>query len=611
MVSITLVLLPLVTLLVMQLKFLAYQNELITWSQRVAIWADIFLIAYLWPVILHPKDDWRAYWRDLITAYVPKRRVWLSFLLLLAGVILVLFGADEKLFYSGIVVLLISALSLIPLRGWKITSHTHKILVGVIILGAILLVVISIMIHIDNHVFFLLSLLLIILAVLWQPKAPRGGFALLLILLAGSLLPLSLLVVGEGLERLVIRSQKSPAQQTLFSKFVGDKRWLDLDEQILLAKPPKPETLAMIRSGEWKNALKQIEPINLKDRHLRNALLYNVILTGADLRGARLQGAKLYGANLQGAKLYGANLQGAYLYGTNLQNAYLIEANLQGAYLYGAQLQGAYLSVANLQGAYLSWANLQGAYLLGARLQGAYLYGANLQSAYLSGANLQGTYLEFAHFQGANLSGANLQGAKLYGANLQGANLRFANLYATDLEKANTSLIDARYLKWEALKEVDTNQLITELNEVVIKDPKYLQRVQANLKRATQPDAPILYMQSCLAAKTTPVECEKRYDSEKPEELEDFNEKQNAYLAQLSCESHEVALGIISILNGAKSSDSSELSRESLAAKLKQSLDDKNCEGLQLLNVEEKKKMESLIQSIMGKSKTLPETPKF
>ena len=64
-------------------------------------------------------------------------------------------------------------------------------------------------------------LLLIPVAVLWHPRAPRGSLALLLTLVLGLLLPLALLVDGERLERLVVRLQPgsgTPHAATLFSE---------------------------------------------------------------------------------------------------------------------------------------------------------------------------------------------------------------------------------------------------------------------------------------------------------------------------------------------------------------------------------------------------------
>ena len=68
-ISVTMLLLPLVTLLALQSRFLASRNESITWIQRSAIWLDVAVAFVLWPIIMHRNDDWCAYWRDLIRAY--------------------------------------------------------------------------------------------------------------------------------------------------------------------------------------------------------------------------------------------------------------------------------------------------------------------------------------------------------------------------------------------------------------------------------------------------------------------------------------------------------------------------------------------------------------
>jgi hypothetical protein len=57
MVAITLLVLPLATLLLLQLRFLAYQDQAVTWAQRVAVWFDIALVIALWPVIMDPDDS--------------------------------------------------------------------------------------------------------------------------------------------------------------------------------------------------------------------------------------------------------------------------------------------------------------------------------------------------------------------------------------------------------------------------------------------------------------------------------------------------------------------------------------------------------------------------
>ena len=138
MVSITMVLLPLITLLVLQLWFLAYQSEAVTWWQRGAIWLDTAMIAILWPVILHPRDDWGGYWRELMAAQVPRRRAWLALALLLAGFVLLFFGLTKISVFAGLGLLLVSALAVMPLRGWQATPRLLKVSAAGLVAAAIL-----------------------------------------------------------------------------------------------------------------------------------------------------------------------------------------------------------------------------------------------------------------------------------------------------------------------------------------------------------------------------------------------------------------------------------------------------------------------------------------
>ena len=104
----------------------------------------------------------------------------------------------------------------------------------------------------------------------------------------------------------------------------------------------------------WKTLAKG----KLKDGQLQGAFLQEAQLQGAQLNSAQLQGADLSKAQLQGAELNYANLQGADLRGAQLQGADLSYANLQGADLRGAQLQGAKLEAVQLQGADLASAEV-------------------------------------------------------------------------------------------------------------------------------------------------------------------------------------------------------------------------------------------------------------
>jgi uncharacterized protein YjbI with pentapeptide repeats len=184
---------------------------------------------------------------------------------------------------------------------------------------------------------------------------------------------------------------------------------------------------------------------HLKCANLQGARLGLAQLQGASLEGARLQRASLIGARLQGAFLDQANLENASLDGAHLQGASLNRVHLEGVSLVGAQLQGASLNRVHLEGVSLESVSLQGVSLDEARLEGAslgLLHGASLEGAHLEGASLdrahlQGTLLKGAHLQGASLDGAHLQGASLDGAHLQGASLVNAQLAGASLRAVN------------------------------------------------------------------------------------------------------------------------------------------------------------------------------
>jgi uncharacterized protein YjbI with pentapeptide repeats len=129
--------------------------------------------------------------------------------------------------------------------------------------------------------------------------------------------------------------------------------------------------------------------------HLRNANL-----EAADLSWANFQGADLNPANLKGANLTGASLEGSNLNGASLKGADLTFAKLEGAKLRRADLEGAILVWASLEAANLAYTNLEWADLTNADLSFADLTGVeNLETAELggtdfTGAELTGTFLD-------------------------------------------------------------------------------------------------------------------------------------------------------------------------------------------------------------------------
>ncbi len=140
---------------------------------------------------------------------------------------------------------------------------------------------------------------------------------------------------------------------------------------------------------------------------------------GSDFSRAKLQGASLLGidltqATLHDTKLQGADLSYAILTGTDFLNAHLEKASITG----GVHALGASFLLAHLEGADLSWAQLQYADLSNAQLQGALLKHANMQSASLRDSDMSMGSLQLAKLYGADLSGLKISATDMRGARI-------------------------------------------------------------------------------------------------------------------------------------------------------------------------------------------------
>jgi len=142
---------------------------------------------------------------------------------------------------------------------------------------------------------------------------------------------------------------------------------------------------------------------------------------GANFAKARLSDARMAGIDLRGARLDDAQLDGAQL----------TQGLLAGANFAGARLDRADLSGASLPGANFLLASLQGADLTGAKLQMADFASAGMHGANLAHAGLEGARLRDAELEGANLQLARLHGADMAGAKLQGSDMTGAVVWRT------------------------------------------------------------------------------------------------------------------------------------------------------------------------------------
>lgn len=156
---------------------------------------------------------------------------------------------------------------------------------------------------------------------------------------------------------------------------------------------------------------------NFFKAQLQRANLRETGFEETDFRYAQLQGSDLNGAQMQNVKLIKADLKEANLQGADLQKADLLDAQLVSANLMQVKLNHAMLRNVNLQKAQLRWANLENAILIMAQLQNAdlrdsQLHGARFGDANLEDADLSGADCTDADFRGANLKGVKLEGIK-------------------------------------------------------------------------------------------------------------------------------------------------------------------------------------------------------
>ncbi len=137
---------------------------------------------------------------------------------------------------------------------------------------------------------------------------------------------------------------------------------------------------------------------------------------GANFAKARLTGARMAGIDLRGARLDDAQLGGAQMAQGLMAGASFAGARLDRADLSGAELPGANFLLASLLGADLTGAKLSMADFASAVMQGANLAHASLEGAKLRDAELEGANMQLARLHGADLAGAKLQGSDLAGA---------------------------------------------------------------------------------------------------------------------------------------------------------------------------------------------------
>jgi uncharacterized protein YjbI with pentapeptide repeats len=141
-----------------------------------------------------------------------------------------------------------------------------------------------------------------------------------------------------------------------------------------------------------------------------------------DAKGANFSRARMPDSKLTGGDFAGAIFDHTILDGSDLRYSYLADADFTSASLQRADLSGGVvLHGANFLTASLAGADFTSAEMTMATLLSATAPGAVFAHAKLEGARLQDADLEGADFQSSKLSGADLSGAKTLATDFRGA----------------------------------------------------------------------------------------------------------------------------------------------------------------------------------------------
>jgi uncharacterized protein YjbI with pentapeptide repeats len=361
----TLVVLPVLILLYMQVVFLPYHDPIITTAHRVALFADIIMLATIGTFLARSENSFFTAFRRTLSQH-PKTGIFTS-LLFLSVTIFSLFIATipgERLDRIT---------DAVTGRGAKSEARA-------------------------GYLGFALPFV--------KPKEDGSLFGLFY----------RNLVVRDA--DLVVDGQVTPGESTINLRG-RDLRYARLDRSDLHQADFTGANLdgASFVQADLRNATMSCADIDRLLLGDSRSAVNCVSARGANFTRARLTEAKLAGGDFGGSVFDHATLEGADMRYLLAQGADFTSANLQRVDLSGnSVLHGALFLTASLQGADMTTAELTLANFVSANLHGAILSFARLEAARFLDADLDG-----ADMQNARLYGADMSNAKIAHADLRGA----------------------------------------------------------------------------------------------------------------------------------------------------------------------------------------------
>ncbi len=179
---------------------------------------------------------------------------------------------------------------------------------------------------------------------------------------------------------------------------------------------------------------------------------------------------KFFGTDLSGTEFHGSDARTSTFQGVSGADMKFVDTNFSSAKFHGTDMPKS-----RFVGTDLSNAEFHGAFLKGAEFDGALLDNAEFYGVVADSVEFTGVYARQADFYGTNLNNAKLTGANIYST----------NVYASDLRLEELELVDAQGFKcvkpdkWENIenkirKSLSKRDLSEEENE------KFLDVIEAN-----------------------------------------------------------------------------------------------------------------------------------
>lgn len=177
--------------------------------------------------------------------------------------------------------------------------------------------------------------------------------------------------------------------------------------------------------------------------NFRNVAIRNSELKYAEFNNGRFRDATFDNISGHGMRFFGTDLSRIEFHGSSIARSEFSASGLSRAKFYGTDIERSSFLGTNISGSEFHGANLEYAEFLGTLISGADFYGVNF-----SRTLLDGVYADYTYFYGTDLSGAKIIGTNLYRTNFYASNLDLDELKFVDLRETHWEQPE----KWEDIK---------------------------------------------------------------------------------------------------------------------------------------------------------------